>query len=101
MQLSFDFPSFFLASSSIDDKLRPVIQALVRDIEQLQHDVVDAVNSNETYVKFVSQNAQPTVPKGELWLWEDADATSGNPTHYLVANDGTSTVTFASQELVP
>jgi len=98
MTLSDSFPRFLSSLTNVSEALRPLIQILVRDLEKYQRTVAEAVNGNETYIKSVSQNAQPTVPAGEIWLWHDADAAAGQPTHYLVANDGTNTVTFASQE---
>lgn len=92
--LSHDTPSFRGDGLEQED----IIQSLIEDIRQLQKDIVEAVNHNS--IKFVSQNGQPTVESGRMYVWEDADATSGQPTHYIVVNTGTDTVTFASEETV-
>jgi hypothetical protein len=68
-------------------------------MERIHKETAEVVNFNE--VTFVSQAAQPTVTAKRVVIWKDSDATSGNSTHYIVANDGTTTVTFASVELVP
>ena len=77
------------------------IKELLIELVRLQALLYGAINTNETYIKYISQNSQPTVPAGEIWLWKDADATTGQPTHYLVANSGATTVTFKSDQLVP
>jgi hypothetical protein len=50
-------------------------------------------------VPTVSQSGQPSVPANQLKLWQDTDAGTGDPTHYLIATDENgNTVTFASEE---
>lgn len=75
--------------------LRPFFRAF----ENWRREVSNAINTNA--FTFVSQAAQPTVPSGEVYVWEDSDAGSGQPTHYLVINHDGTTVTFASEETVP
>jgi len=76
-------------------------EGLLRELFRLRVLISNAINTNETFITYVSQNNQPTVPAGEIWLWKDADATTGQPTHYLVANSGAATVTFKSDQVVP
>lgn len=101
MKLSINFPVFSLKKHKFEslEALYEQIKDLVRDISTFQEKTTEVVNHNE--VSFVTQNDQPTVASGKMVVWKDADATSTNPTHYIVYNDGTDTVTFASEELVP
>jgi hypothetical protein len=103
IEASFEFPRFFDVkfTKEVPKELQGTFRDLVRALEKMHRELVRVMNLNRTAITFISQNAQPTPLAGEVWLWEDADATSGNPTHYLVANDGVSVVTFASAELVP
>ena len=101
--ISYDFPKFVdtIVSTIKDNALKSVFRNLTRELEKFHTEVTKVVNVNKTAITFVSQNDAPSPGEGEIYLWKDADATSGNPTHYLIANDGTSTVTFASEETVP
>lgn len=76
------------------------LKMLIRKLMDMYGDIATEVNNN--YIDYVSQNGQPTPANGKAMIWKDADATTGNPTHYLVFTtlDG-DTVTFASEELVP
>lgn len=65
-------------------------------LDTFQQLVARVVNYNE--VTYVSQNDPPTPLDGRLMVWKDADAGVGNPTHYLVYNDGGTVVTFGSEE---
>lgn len=97
-KLSFQFPPIDLHSLNIEDP-EAFVRRLSDTLEELRRYVAEVVNFNSA--DFVSQNAQPTVESGEMKIWKDTDATSGQPTHYIVYNDGTDTVTFASEEVVP
>ena len=82
----------------------------IPDIYLVLRDIIDAFRKfrvttssviNFNCVEFVSQASAPTLENGELVLWKDSDATSGNPTHYLVMKDSNGDqVTFASEETV-
>lgn len=74
---------------------------LVASLKVLQGFTEDVVNSNESFITYVSQAELPDVPVNEIWLWKDSDASPGGSTHYLVANDGNATVTFSSKETIP
>lgn len=65
-------------------------------VERLHREMAEAVNAND--VTLTSSATQPTPVSGQLLVWEDTGATPGQSTHYLVYNDGTSVVTFASVE---
>ena len=94
------YPRLNIDASRIDDlATREIVDELARAFETLRTVVREAVNFNR--VQYVSQNAQPTPDAGAFMVWKDADATSSNPTHYLVYNDGGTVVTFASEEVVP
>jgi len=98
--LSYTFPDIRLDKNQIpDEQLFNALDNFVRSIETLRKTLVEAINFNS--ISFVSQASQPTPAAGEWILWKDSDAGSGQPTHYIVASDGTDTVTFASEELVP
>jgi len=95
MKLPSTFPTFAVRRRGFEE-----IITLVRAIEDFRNKVVEAVNYNNVVV--YSQDAQPTgLLSGQVALWKDTDATSGQPTHYLMASDGTDIVTFASEETVP
>lgn len=99
MKLSNSFPSFAVRKEDFgSQRTFSGIQKLTRVINNMRKEIVKVVNHNA--VEFVSQNDQPTPSSGQMMVWEDADATAGNPTHYIVYNDGTNTVTFASEETV-
>lgn len=99
MKLSSSFPSLNVREQDFDSpKVFRGIQNLVRVLQKMHKEIVKVVNNNA--VTFVSQNDQPSPGSGQMILWKDADATAGQPTHYIVYNDGTDTVTFASEETV-
>jgi hypothetical protein len=83
----------------VDDEVAQAFLALFRVIETLRNDIVEVVNFNS--IEVFDQNGIPTVESGRIALWKDADASSSNPTHYIVANVAGTTVTFASEEVVP
>jgi hypothetical protein len=69
-------------------------------IKAFRRTVVEVVNFNS--ISFVSQDAEPTVAAGKAILWEDSDATSGQPSHYIVFTDTTGTqVRFPSEQTIP
>ncbi len=72
---------------------------LVDVLEGLRLHIVDVVNFNS--IDYISQAAKPTPSVGAMTIWKDSDATTGNPTHFIVYNDAGTVVTFASVELVP
>jgi len=100
--LSIDFPKFFdtLLAGAEDPKTHKAFRNLSRELEKMQREVASVVNANQTAIKSVSQDSVPIVLENEIWLWKDTDADGGLPTHYLIVNDGTDTVTFASEETV-
>lgn len=96
-QLSDNFPAMTLRVDDFPDrKTFDGIQKLIRDLRKLQLDFVAAFNFSE--IGYVSQNGQPTLEQDTITVWHDADATGGNPTHYIVINAKGTTVTFASEE---
>lgn len=97
--LSESFPQVGTSLIGVDDATAQSLTPLLRVIESLRNAIVDVVNFNS--VEVFDQNGQPTVTSGRIALWKDADATSGNSTHYIVANVAGTTVTFASEETVP
>jgi len=100
LKLPAEFPRLFFKPHEVEDlKLREVLSTLVRNLSQMYNKIIQVMNRNVT--KYVSQNSQPTPLDGETYIWKDADATSGNSTHYLVYNDNGTVVTFASEETVP
>lgn len=75
---------------------------LRRIIERLRNVLVEAINIHA--IDEFDQNGVPTTTQliaGRTAVWKDADATSTNPTHYLVHNMGGTIITFASEEVVP
>lgn len=104
--LSVDFPKFFdtLLSGVEDPKTHKAFRNLSRELEKMQREIASVVNANQTAIKFVSQDDAPDVLENEILLWKDTDAvfnmTSPESTHYLIVNDGTDIVTFASEETV-
>lgn len=72
-------------------------------LDDVYDDISNAVNYNDDHhtPKIVAQTSQPTPNKGELVLWQNTGATSGDPTHYIVWNHSGTILTFASQETVP
>lgn len=99
-QLATQSPFLGLDTSRLSDQeAKVLLESLFEQLRRLRRDIVEVVNFNAVTV--VSQDGQPSPSSGEMTLWKDTDATSGQPTHYLVMNDGSSTVTFASEETVP
>lgn len=88
-----------VSTAGLPPEMRSAVVTLTRVVERLRQVVVDVVNFNS--VTEYNQAAQPTIPSGEFAIWKDSDATTGQPTHYLMYNMGGTTVTFASKELVP
>lgn len=74
----------------------PTDQALIHKLELMRDRIADVVNFNS--VDIIESNTQPLIVAGRLTLWKDTNAGVGQPTHYLIMNDGSSTVTFASVE---
>lgn len=99
--LQYNFPTFYRHEAGLDVAAKRAFQVFARSIEKMYNVIVEAVNSKQNKFTYVSQNDQPTPDDGEIILWEDVDATSSNPTHYLVVRSGATTVTFASVETVP
>jgi hypothetical protein len=75
------------------DYLRDLVKTLQKALDEIRR----VVNVNA--IAFKAQDDQPTPYRGQLIVWKDTDASSGSPTHYLVYNDGSDTVTFASEEV--
>jgi hypothetical protein len=61
------------------------------------------INYNEIHITptAVQQATKPTPGVGEIVVWKNTAATTGQSTHYLVVNEGGTIVTFASVEKVP
>lgn len=98
--LSRGYPVLVQNLEGLDEETRRVFQALIQQLEILRGNLVDVVNFQE--IEFVSQPSRPTPANGRVVAWEDSDATTGQPTHYLVYTDPNSvTVTFRSVETVP
>ena len=79
-----------------------MVKVLVNLLTSLRDYIASVVDYNA--VLYLSQNGTPStsaVLDGQMLVWKDADATMGNPTHFLVYNDGGTIVTFASVETVP
>lgn len=82
------------------EDLEYFLKMLIRKLEDMYGYIADIININA--VMFYDQNAKPTPNKGQMAVWNDKDATSGQSTHYLVYTDKDgNTVTFASEETVP
>lgn len=99
-KLNYNFPTIYRHERKLPESVRISLNTFSRSLEKMYNNIVTAVNSKQNSVSYVSQNAQPTPAEGEMILWKDADATAGNPTHYLVITKNSETVTFASQETV-
>ena len=96
-KLQYSFPSFLLKREQYpDEQTFRGIEAFGRGVQKMYKQIVSVVNHNR--IEFVSQDAKPTPEKGRIYLWEDTDATAGNPTHYIVANFEGTVITFASEE---
>jgi len=76
--------------------LTEYLKGLLKILRSAISDIHNVVNLNS--IDYVAQDAKPTPRTGQLLVWKDTDAGAGNPTHYLVYNDGTGVVTFASEE---
>jgi len=75
---------------------------LVRNLERMRNRFIEVVSFNR--VLYFSQNGTPTaaqVAVGQTAVWKDANATSSNPSHYVVYNDAGTMITFASDNVVP
>ena len=96
---SLTFQKALIPDEYDSDKIYAAIQNLVTQLRRLQGNVASIVTFNE--VKESTGTSIPTVRSGEMYIWNDTSATSGQPTHYLVYNLGGTTVTFASVEVVP
>lgn len=83
----------------LTDYVRKLITWLIRTYESIAR----AVNHNEVHITptAVQQTTRPTPGVGELVVWKNTAATTGQSTHYLVVNEGGTVVTFASVEKVP
>ena len=81
-------------------RLLDYFKKLVRYLNEAYETLARAINYNADHhmPQIIEQDAQPTPEKGELVLWKDTDAAAGSPTYYLVANNGGTVVTFASEE---
>lgn len=100
--LQYPFPELKYSENDMKtpEGLERFARLLIRNMKDRHIELINVINFNN--ISFVSQNDVPTLENGEVKLWKDADATSGNPTHYLVAKDSNGDqVTFASEETVP
>lgn len=94
-KLSTTGPEVVLRAEGVEEQ----VEELARIVEQLRREVVSVINANVP-IEY-DQNGQPTPEVGHLAVWKDADAASGQSTHYLVYNMDGTVVTFASVEVVP
>ncbi len=90
--LGYKFPQFVGGDN-------PELQNVVRAIEDLRKLLITVINFNA--ITLTSSGSQPTPAEGAMLMWEDTGATTGQPTHYIVATFGGNTVTFASEEVAP
>ena len=72
------------------------VRGLLVQLDEMLDDITEVVNFNSW--PYVSQATAPTPEVDQAMIWKDSNATSGNPTHFLVYNDGGTIVTFASVE---
>ena len=79
------------------DKLYDAIQNLVTQLRRMQGNIASVVSFNAA--KESTGITQPSPNEGELYIWNDTGATTGQPTHYLVYNMLGTTITFASEEV--
>ena len=100
-QLEVSFPPMGIGSTGDieDERVRQTILDIVDLIDRLHKYHIEVVNFNS--VDEVTQASQPTPEEGRMYVWNDSNAASGQPTHYLVYNMGGTVVTFASQEVAP
>lgn len=95
-KLPFSFPTFYVRPTELPIAVYHVLNHLITSLRTLHVDIVKAFNFNS--IEFISQNNQPTPEEGRIILWHDADATAGNPTHYLVVKMNGTVRTFRSVE---
>jgi hypothetical protein len=81
-------------------RLWDYFKKLIRYLTESYEDLANAINYNADHHKprTVAQDNKPTPEKNEILLWQDTDASSGNPTHYIVWNHDGTVLTFASEE---
>jgi hypothetical protein len=81
-------------------RLLDYLKKLIRYLNEAYEELARAVNHNADHhtPRQVAQDGRPTPEDGELVVWQDTDAGSGNPTYYLVVNHGGNIVTFGSEE---
>ena len=92
-------PRLVIDLRGVSQEVERALRTLMRVSDKIIHLQADVVNFN-AIVEY-DQAAQPTITSGKFAIWKDSDATSGNPTHYLMYNQDGTTVTFASEETVP
>tara|TARA_Y100000310_G_scaffold106935_3_gene105378 strand:+ start:382 stop:690 length:309 start_codon:yes stop_codon:yes gene_type:complete len=95
------FPQIHLTTQETEDPAL-LVKSLLNILASLRNYIASVVDFNAFL--YFDQNGTPTttqVEAGQAAVWKDADAASGNSTHYLVYNDGGTVVTFASVETVP
>lgn len=82
---SFTYPSTGLSKRRIEDsEVGNAVQEVMSIIENIRIHLADIINFNS--ISYISQNAQPTtLTDGQMMVWKDADATTGNPTHYILS----------------
>lgn len=92
------FPSLDVRKPDI----KAAFRELVRNLERMRNRINMVVSFNR--VLYFSQNAEPTttdIEAGQTAVWKDADAATGQPSHYIVYNDGGSIIAWKSDDLVP
>jgi len=80
-------------------QLGEYLKLMVRIHREMYEEISTTANLNEK-PEYVAQDDQPTPEKGKLIIWKDTDAGAGNPTHYLVYNDGGTVRTWGSDQVV-
>jgi hypothetical protein len=72
-------------------------KTLIKKLNDIYSKIANAVNQNEK-LRYISQNSKPTPNKGELLVWKDTDAGTGQSTHYLLYNDSGTVISWDSVE---
>jgi hypothetical protein len=65
----------------------------------LQDSYVQIANAVNLYPEYLEQATQPTPAEGQLMVWKNTGATTGQATHKVVYNDGGTILTFNSEEV--
>ena len=69
---------------------------LVLALRRMYSDIARTVDQNEN-PQYIAQDTQPTPKAGQLLVWKDTNADTGNSIWYLVYNDNGNVATFGSE----